>query len=60
MTAEEIKALRLRTGLSQAKFARLLGVGAVTIHKWEHGVQPYKYGREALAQVAAALEKAGK
>jgi putative transcriptional regulator len=45
MTKEEIKALRMRLGLTQWKLAVLLGVTELTIIRWEGG----KYRPSALA-----------
>ena len=38
MTAAEFLTLRRRTGLSQAKLARLIGVCIATVSRWERGV----------------------
>lgn len=35
--AARVKSIRSMTGLSQAKFARLLGVPLGTLRNWEHG-----------------------
>ncbi len=37
MTLPPIADIRARTGLSQAKFARLLGVSVRTLQEWEQG-----------------------
>jgi HTH-type transcriptional regulator / antitoxin MqsA len=37
LTAEEIKAVRLSLGLSQAAFEQLLGTGPKTVIRWEKG-----------------------
>ncbi len=37
MTAEEIKALRIRLGLSQEKFGAEVGVSTQTVCHWETG-----------------------
>jgi DNA-binding transcriptional regulator YiaG len=37
MKPEEIKALRMAIGVSQEKFASLLGTTVVTINRWENG-----------------------
>ena len=36
MTAKDIKELRQKLGLSQEKFARLVGVSLRSINRWEH------------------------
>ena len=53
MTGDEIKALRHRLGLSQAVFARMLGVGLRTAQRWESGEsRPIGLSREALRRLA--------
>lgn len=37
MSASEIKAIRLRLGLSQAGFAAGIGVHVMTVSRWERG-----------------------
>lgn len=37
MQPEEIKAIRISQGLTQAKFADALGVSVFAVRKWEHG-----------------------
>jgi putative zinc finger/helix-turn-helix YgiT family protein len=37
LTPEEIRAIRVRLGPSQADFARLTGIGKATIARWESG-----------------------
>lgn len=37
MTKEEIQAIRLKRGLSQERFAALLGTTVTTINRWEKG-----------------------
>lgn len=39
-SSREIKALRARLGVSQAVFARLIGVSAKTLQSWEQGNPP--------------------
>ena len=36
ITAKMIRSIRRRLGLSQAEFAQLVGVGSVSVFKWEH------------------------
>jgi DNA-binding transcriptional regulator YiaG len=37
MNSIEIKSLRKKLGLSQQVFATRLGVGIMTVHRWEKG-----------------------
>lgn len=37
VTAEDVKRMRTVLGLSIVKFAKILGVSAVGVHKWEKG-----------------------
>ena len=37
MTPAELRAIRAGLGLSQAKLARVLGIGLGTLCGWEHG-----------------------
>ena len=39
MTAQEIKELRQRSGWTQERFARELGVSVMTVSRWETGKQ---------------------
>lgn len=73
MSASEIRRVRESLGLSQAQFASLLGVHAVTVSRWENETQhptPYQMGliqqfgraaqrKEVATQVAAILVTAG-
>jgi DNA-binding transcriptional regulator YiaG len=38
MRATDVRRLRKRLGLTQARFGRLLGVHRVTVARWESGV----------------------
>lgn len=38
-TPERVKALRAQLGLSQAKFARALGLALSTVCHWEQGIR---------------------
>ena len=54
MTGSEIKALRLKIGLSQKALARQLGVNYHTISAWEHGkCAPRPLQARMLADMAA-------
>jgi putative transcriptional regulator len=50
----DVKAIRERTGLSQARFAHLIGVHPKTLQKWEqHRVRPAGPARALLKIVEA-------
>lgn len=50
--------LRQRLGLSQAAFAKLLGVHAMTVSKWERGVaKPAAHQQRILKALARAPER---
>jgi len=52
MTANEIKGLRARLGLTQAALARRLRVQAVTVARWEQGTRaPDEVNRRRLANI---------
>jgi len=36
---EEIKAIRTEAGLTQVQFSREIGADAITVSRWERGVQ---------------------
>lgn len=73
MTGPEIRAVRESLQLSQTQLASLLGVHAVTVSRWETGIQhptPYQAGliqqfgraaqrKEVATQIAAVLVGAG-
>ncbi|WP_348652731.1 helix-turn-helix domain-containing protein [Polyangium sp. 6x1] len=73
MNGSEIRQVRESLGLSQAQFASLLGVHAVTVSRWENSAQhptPYQVGliqqfgraarrKDVATQVAAVLVTAG-
>lgn len=56
--AEEFKALRQATGMSQAKFARTIGLYSETVGKWETGENPVPKWGVLLAQLFAAKRQA--
>lgn len=37
MTPEEIQAIRIKLGVTQEKFAQLLGTTVVSVNRWENG-----------------------
>ena len=54
MKGEEIKALRLRLGLTQTELAAEIGVHRVTVTKWEtSGKTPLPIVQRALADLDA-------
>lgn len=59
MSPDEVRAMRIELGLSQAALARALGVYWLTISKWETGAQqPPPYLALALKYLAVrALEQ---
>ena len=60
MTANDIRALRTRHGLTQRELARRLRVDPVTISRWETGTRsPDKHSLERLLRVARRLERGG-
>lgn len=57
-TAEEIKELRIRSGLSLAAFGALVGAAESTVCKWESGTRHPKYVTHIkLNEVAAKYSK---
>lgn len=53
ITAASIREMRELAGLSQAGLARLVGVSAVTVNRWERGTR--SPSNDSLELVAAAL-----
>ncbi len=53
-----IPATRHRLGLSQAQFARLLGISVRTLHHWEQGTRRPTGAARVLLRVAAQNPKA--
>ena len=47
-------AARIRTGLSQAQFAKLIGISIRTIQEWEQGRRKPSGAAQALLKIAAA------
>ena len=52
MTAQEIKELRLRLGLTQEQFAHLVGTTWTTVNRWEHGRPPSPLALEKLIKLS--------
>jgi putative transcriptional regulator len=53
VTAPAVASIRERTGLSQAKFASLLGVSIRTLQEWEQGRRAPSGAARTLLMVAA-------
>lgn len=51
---EEIRHIRERHGLSQAKLERLLGLGAKTVVRWERGTVRQSRAADLLLRIVAA------
>ncbi len=56
--ARRIPATRRKLGLSQAAFARLLGISVSTLEHWEHGTPRPTGSARVLLRVAAQNPKA--
>jgi DNA-binding transcriptional regulator YiaG len=54
MTPDEVRRARKALGLSQSKFAALLGVHLVTVKKWETGAQGLRTTSERLIRLLMA------
>jgi putative transcriptional regulator len=50
---QAIPVTRRKLGLSQAEFARLLGISVRTLHHWEHGTRKPTGAARVLLRVAA-------
>ena len=57
MTGQEVRRIRKRLGLTQAKFAKRVGVHLVTVSRWESGALGI---RESAAKLIRLLAKARK
>jgi len=53
VTVPAVAAIRERTGLSQAKFASLLGVSVRTLQEWEQGRRAPSGAARTLLMIAA-------
>jgi transcriptional regulator with XRE-family HTH domain len=60
MTAEELKALRARIGLTQEELAQKLGVARNTITRWEMGIRGIPEPVARLAQLLDVLPQVGR
>ena len=58
-SADEVRELRAKMGLSRSDFARLLGVDARTVHRWEdpEGPRPKGSPAQILAGIHAQIER---
>ena len=52
VTQNEVAAARLKTGLSQAQFAKALHISARTLQDWEQGRRQPSGAAQALIQIA--------
>jgi putative transcriptional regulator len=52
VAANEVAAARLKTGLSQAQFAKALHISARTLQEWEQGRRQPSGAAQALIQIA--------
>ncbi len=57
-SAERVQALRERMGLSRSEFAKLLGVDARSVHRWEdpEGPRPKGSAAQILTGIHAQLD----
>lgn len=56
--SEQVKELRVKTGLSQAAFARAYGIPRRTVENWESGVnEPPSYVLSMLSEIVALRAK---
>jgi len=58
VTPDELRRIRKRLGLSQSRFAALLGVHPVTVRKWEAGMQGMAHTADRLIRLLAEQQKA--
>jgi len=57
MTKQEIKQVRQKLGMSQQKFATKLGVGMMTVSRWERGIaKPSPLALEKLHKLLDKVE----
>jgi DNA-binding transcriptional regulator YiaG len=60
MTPEEVRRARKALGLSQSRFAALLGVHVVTVKKWETGAQGLRATSERLIRLLVEQKMAAR
>jgi transcriptional regulator with XRE-family HTH domain len=60
MTAEELKALRIRLGMTQEELAQKIGVARNTITRWEIGLRHIPEPVARLVQLLDSLPQAGR
>ncbi len=53
VTRNEIRAARLRTGLTQKQFAAVIGAGVDTVRKWEQGTRAPSGAAATLVKIIA-------
>jgi len=58
MTVPSVSSVREKTGLSQAEFARLLGVSVRTLQEWEQGRRAPSGAARTLLMIAAKNPRA--
>lgn len=56
MTGSEVRRIRKRLGLTQARFAKLVGVHFVTVSRWEKGVLGIRESAARLIKLLAKTE----
>ncbi len=56
ISGKEVRSLRQKLGLSQHAFAKLLGIGNVTVYKWEHKPGMLQLRDKTRAALMAALK----
>jgi putative transcriptional regulator len=54
LTPEQVRAIRLRVGKTQAEFSLMIGVSLATLRNWEQGRRVPDGPARALLRVAAA------
>ena len=60
MTKQEVKQLRVKLGLSQQEFATKLGIGIMTVSRWERGItKPSRMAQRLLKEVESNLDASG-
>jgi DNA-binding transcriptional regulator YiaG len=57
VTGSEVRQIRRALGMSQPKFAELLGVHAISVSKWETGAMGMRPTTEKLIRLLAASKR---